>query len=221
MERFAEIHRRALARKGPELEDRRPRPAGPEALAELGDDRYLAEMTRRVFCAGFVWQIIDHKWDGFEAAFHGFHPRFWEQVPDERLEALMDDARIVRNFQKIRTVRDNARMICELADEHGSFGAWLAAWPSAEQIGLLEELRRRGSRLGGKTGQFFLRRVGWDGFILSRDVVLALMAAEVIDREPTTKTTLRAVQDAFNVWHEETGRPYCQLSRILSCSIDG
>ena len=28
-----------------------------------------------------------------------------------------------------------------------------------------------------------------------------------------------AVQEAFDIWREESGRPYCQISRILACSV--
>ena len=34
-----------------------PRP-DPKALVRLGDDRVLAEMTRRVFSAGFAWSFF-------------------------------------------------------------------------------------------------------------------------------------------------------------------
>lgn len=45
---------------------------------------------------------------------------------------------------------------------------FLAQWPSDDQAGLLVWLKRNGMRLGGISAQYFLRRVGWDGFILSR-----------------------------------------------------
>lgn len=40
------------------------------------------------------------KWPDFEAAFHGFVPAYWQQVPPDVLEALAMDERIVRNLQK-------------------------------------------------------------------------------------------------------------------------
>ena len=103
--------------------------------------------------------------------------------------------------------------------EHGSFGAFLAAWPRDDFVGLWERLKRDGERLGGQTGRFFLRFCGWDTPVLSEDVVKALMAQGVIDKAPTSKKALAAVQDAFRVWHAESGRPFCQISRILSATI--
>lgn len=218
---FTRIYEQAAARKGGEAELRSllPKVAEPGELEALTDDRYLSELTRCIFKAGFVWRVIDNKWPGFEAAFEGFVPLYWQQVPPEVLENLAKDERIVRNMQKIRTVPENARMIVEAAREHGSFGAFLSHWPSDDQVGLLQYLKKHGARLGGNTAQYFLRWVGWDGFILSRDVVAGLRREELLDANPTSKKALVQAQQAFNDWHRETGLPYSHLSRILSYSI--
>ncbi|MDO6824311.1 DNA-3-methyladenine glycosylase I [Marinobacter sp. 1_MG-2023] len=219
---FTEIHERAIARKGglDALNALLPKPRPDTELEARTDDRYLSEITRCVFKAGFVWRVIDHKWAGFEAAFHGFVPAYWQQVPPDVLEALASDERIVRNMQKIRTVPENARMIMDAAREHGSFGAFLKQWPSEDQAGLLIWLKRNGARLGGNSAQYFLRRVGWDGFILSHDVIAGLRQAGRLDASPTSKKGLQQAQAAFTEWQQETGLPYSQLSRILSCSVE-
>lgn len=219
---FAPIHDRAARRKGGEtaMAALMPRIAGPGELEARGDDRYLSEMTRCVFKAGFVWRVIENKWPDFESAFQGFVPLYWQQVPPEVLEELAKDERIVRNMQKIRTVPENARMIVDASREHGSFGAFLSQWPSDDQAGLLLWLKRHGSRLGGASAQYFLRRVGWDGFILSPDVVTVLEREGLVDASSGSKKRLIQAQEAFNRWHRETGLPYSHLSRIVSFSID-
>ena len=219
---FSRIYNQAAARKGGEVELRAilPRVAAPGELEAMADDRYLSEVTRCVFKAGFVWRVIENKWPGFEDAFKGFVPLYWQQVPPEVLEDLAQDERIVRNMQKIRTVPDNARMIVDTAREHGSFGKFLANWPRSDQAGLLIWLKRNGARLGGNSAQYFLRRVGWDGFILSRDVIAALHREELMDASPTSKKGLIQAQEAFNSWHDESGLPYSHLSRILSFTVD-
>jgi 3-methyladenine DNA glycosylase Tag len=63
--------------------------------------------------------------------------------------------------------------------------------------------------------------VGKDTFCLTRDVVGALVRQGVVDRNPTAKRDLQQVQDAFNEWQQQSGRPLCEISRILSCSIAG
>src|SRR5438309_581651 len=219
---FKTIRARAEKRKGgaKALSKLLPPKPDPKALAKIGDDRVLAEMTRRVFSAGFAWNVIEAKWTGFEAAFLGFEPGRLSVQPDEFWDALMKDARIVRNGAKIMSVRANAGFVREVAREHGSFGALLAKWPSSDEVGLLELLAKRGSRLGGNTGQLLLRFLGWDGFVTSRDVVLCLRDAGLDVAEAiTSKRDLAKVQAQFNAWAEETDLPFVHLSRICAMSI--
>ncbi|TRW48392.1 DNA-3-methyladenine glycosylase I [Aliidiomarina halalkaliphila] len=220
--KFEIFYQRALERKGglQKVSERLPYVATADELRALGDDRYLATITKCVFRAGFVWRIIENKWPGFEEAFSGFLPLYWQQVPPERLEALGRDERIVRNMQKINTVPQNAFMIVEVAERYGSFGEFLAQWPSHDQVGLLLWLKKNGSRLGGASAQYFLRMVGWDGFILSSDVTAALVNHNLLDANPTSQKGLKQAQKVFNQWHEETGLPYAHLSKILSFTLD-
>jgi 3-methyladenine DNA glycosylase Tag len=222
MTKFAAIRARAERRKGGAAELAVLLPAEPDrsVLAALSDDRILAEMTRRVFSAGFVWRVIDAKWAGFEAAFLGFDPAALLFQPDEFWELLTADKRIVRNPQKIMAVRANAAFVCEISSEHGGFGKFLSEWPSNDQLGLLDILAKRGSRLGGATGQYLLRFLGWDGFVISPDVSAALRDAGLeIAQQPTSKRDLAKVQAQFNAWATETGLSYTHLSRIAAMSI--
>jgi 3-methyladenine DNA glycosylase Tag len=219
---FGAIRARAAQRKGGEAVLKSLLPDVPDRarLAALPDDRVLSEMARRVFCAGFVWSVIEAKWPGFEEAFLGFVPQQLLFQPDEFWHDLARDSRIVRNPQKIRSVRENAAFVAAIAKEHGSFGTFLSRWPADDQIGLLDLLAKRGSRLGGKTGQYFLRFVGFDAFITSKDMVAALRDAGLdIAPEPTSKADLRKVQAQVNAWAEETGLPRTHISRILALSV--
>ncbi|MBR1125608.1 DNA-3-methyladenine glycosylase I [Bradyrhizobium lablabi] len=219
---FKIIRARAEKRKGGPKALVKLLPGKPDikALAKLGDDRILAEMTQRVFCAGFAWSVIENKWPDFEKAFLGFKPAKLLFQPDEFWDGLMDDKRIVRNGAKIMSVRENAQFVQETAKEHGSFGKFLASWPASDEVGLLDLLAKRGSRLGGNTGQMLLRFVGWDGFVTSKDVVACLREAGLdIAEEPKSKSDLAKVQAQFNAWAEETGLPYTHLSRICALSV--
>lgn len=216
---FKTIRARAAKRKGGEAALRKllPKAPDPKALAKLNDDRVLAEMAKRVFSAGFVWSVIENKWDGFEAAFLGFEPRKLLHKPDEFWEKLTSDKRIVRNGQKIMSVRENARFVAEIAAEYGSFGKFLAQWPADDQAGLLELLAKRGSRLGGNTGQYLLRFLGYDGFVASRDVLQALREAGVeLSEAATSKRDRLKIQAAFNAWAKESKLPRLHLSRIAA-----
>lgn len=222
MTSFKTIRARAEARKGGPKPLAKLLPPKPDvkALAKMGDDRILAEMTRRVFSAGFAWSVIEAKWDGFEAAFHRFDPGFLLFQPEEFWDGLMKDARIVRNGAKIASVRHNARFVQDIASEYESFGKMLSGWPASDEIGLLTLLAKRGNRLGGNTGQMLLRFLGWDGFVLSRDVVACLRDAGLdIAPEPKSKRDLEKIQAQFNTWAKETKLPYTHLSRICAMSI--
>ena len=75
------------------------------------------------------------------------------------------------------------------------------------------------SRLGGNTGQYFLRWVGWDSYIVSSDMVAALRDAGLdISEKATSKKDREKIQGQLNVWAAETGLPYVHLSRILAMS---
>ncbi len=222
MKSFDEIWARAAKRHGGEDALKAMLPDAPvdASVAKLSDDRLLAEMTRKIFQVGFNWSVVDKKWDGFEAAFQSFDVGRASMMSDDDIDRLAKDARIIRNAKKIATVRDNAVLLRELAAEHGSAAKAIAAWPREDYVGLLEVLKKRGAHLGGLAGQYFLRFSGKDGFILSKDVVAALIDAGVVDKTPTSKKAMQAAQEAFNAWRAESGLSLAQLSRVLALSID-
>ncbi len=222
MRTFAEIFEIAAARKGGAdvLEQRLERPRPAKQLAALPDDRWLSMMTKCVFQAGFNWKVVDNMWPGFEAAFSGFDVNRCALLNDDDVAMLVSDKRIVRHGVKIRSVIENAAFVGALTEEHGSAGNFFAAWPADDYVGLLRVLKKRGARLGGNTGQYFLRFMGVDSFVLSRDVTARLVAEGVVDGTPASQKALRSVQDAFNGWRAESGRSLTEISRVLALSVD-
>jgi 3-methyladenine DNA glycosylase Tag len=221
MDSFAAIRARAALRKGGEeiLSRLLGTPPSNAQLAALGDDRILSQMSARIFSAGFVWSVIEAKWPGFEEAFLDFQPKALLFQPDEFWHDLAADKRIVRNPQKIRSVRDNAAFVDKVSQEHGGFGRLLANWPADDQIGLTAYLAKHGSRLGGNSGQYFLRFIGWDAFIISRDMAAALRDAGLdIAEQPTSKGDLAKIQKQVNEWAGETGLSRTHISRVLAMS---
>ena len=196
-----------------------PKKPNNKAMAKIPDDRILSDMAERIFSAGFVWSVIDKKWPGFEEAFLGFNPKRLLFQPAEFWEKLVGDKRIVRHPGKIKAVRDNAKFVLEIAKDHGSFGKFLAAWPADDQVGLMELLAKRGTRLGGFSGQYFLRFLGWDAFVLQGDVLMCLRDSGVPIGTGTSKKDLRAAQAQLNAWAKESGLPITHISRICALSI--
>ncbi len=218
---FSKIRRRAAERKGGDDVITSLLGAAPDNrdVARLPDHRILSTMAERVFAAGFVWRVIEQKWPGFEEAFLGFEPKRLLFQPEDFWHELASDKRIVRNPQKIRSVQQNAAFVDRISREHGGFGKFIAAWPADDQIGLMAWLGKNGSRLGGNTGQYFLRWIGWDGFIISTDMAAALRDAGLdIADTPTSRKDLQKIQDQVNAWVSETGLPRKYISRILAMS---
>jgi len=218
---FKRIRERAAKRKGGDkvLASLMPKKPNHKALAKLADDRVLAEMAERIFSAGFVWSVIDNKWPGFEEAFLEFNPKRLLFQPAEFWEKLVSDTRIVRHPGKIKAVRENAKFVLDIAKEHGSFGKFLANWPDDDQVGLMEMLAKRGTRLGGFSGQYLLRFLGWDAFVLSGHVLACLRDSGVPIGSGTSKKDLRLAQAQFNAWKEESGLPITHISRTCALSI--
>lgn len=221
MASFRTIHERAKQRKGGEagLAAWLPQPKSVAELELIPDHRFLAEMTRCIFQAGFVWRVIDQKWPDFEDVFLGFVPEKMVMLSPDQWDRICQDRRVVRNRQKIMSVARNAQFIRELASEQGGFARWMAHWPTQDLIGLFDLMKKRGDRLGGVTGMRALRNLGKDTFLLSADVITCLQGAGLDIDKATSKRELRLIQETFNAWHRETNLPYCQLSRICSCSV--
>jgi hypothetical protein len=83
----------------------------------------------------------------------------------------------------------------------------------------MELLGKRGSRLGGFSGQYLLRFLGWDAFVLSGHVLLCLRDSGVAIGSGTSRKDLRAAQLQFNAWKQESGLPIAHISRICALSI--
>lgn len=220
MRSFDDLFAISAERKGgaDALEAQLTKPKSAEELAQIPEDRWLAQFTKGVFQAGFNWQVIENKWDGFEAAFHGFDVDRCAFMHDEDMDRLMSNTDIVRNGPKIRTVLENAHFIQSLRDEGGA-GKVLGGWAATDYVGELEFMKKGGSRIGGNTGQYALRFLGKDSFILSRDVVGRLIAEGVIDKQPTSKGAMKKVQEAFNTWMDQSGRSLTEISRVLAMSL--
>lgn len=219
---FDTFYERALQRVGStqELEERLPKGKSRKQLIATPDDRYLAEMAACIFRSGFVWRVIEKKWDGFEEVFNGFLPIWVASRSPEDIEEMARDTRIVRNLTKVKAVQDNALFVLDIQREHGSFGQFLADWPEDDIVGLWQTLKKQGSRLGGNSGQYFLRFVGKDTFILSRDVCQVLLEEKVIDKNnPSSQRDQRKVQDFFNQLRQDSGRSLAELSRLLALTV--
>ena len=218
---FATILDAARTRHGAAaLEARLPTPKTAEELKAVPDDRYLSDMSRRIFRAGLKHSLVDAKWPAFEEVFSGFEPRRVRAMSDEAMEGLLGNAKLIRHWGKLKAVRDNAAAMLEVAGEHDSFAAWIADWSGEDVVGLWEALSKRFSQMGGNSGPSFLRMVGKDTFVLTHSVSAALQHWGAVSAPPKNRGDRAQVQMAFNQWAAESGRPLCQLSLILAASVE-
>jgi len=222
MKHFDDIYAVALNRKGGEKELAKllGKPKRPSTLRKIPDHRWLSAMTKSVFRAGFVWRVVEHKWADFERAFNGFDVQAVAYMSDEAIDALLEDPSVIRHRRKLFATRENASFLMELAAEHGSAARFIADFPSHSYVDLLDVLKKQASRMGGTSAQYCLREMGKDSFILSRDVTAALIREKIVDRATSSKRDRRAIQDAFNIWCEQSGRSLTEVSRVLAMSIE-
>jgi DNA-3-methyladenine glycosylase I len=93
----------------------------------VADEKRLFEMlTLEGAQAGLAWLTILRKRDGYRRAFAGLEPRKVAAFDERDRDRLMNDASIVRNRAKIDATIGNARAFLAVAEEFGSFGAYLA-----------------------------------------------------------------------------------------------
>ncbi|TWX47405.1 DNA-3-methyladenine glycosylase I [Colwellia hornerae] len=222
MEKFDSLYQRAAERKGGAailnllLGDNQQ----DHLVAKLGDDRILSAFSKKIFQSGFVWRVVENKWPNFEEMFFNFDLAKVLMMPEEMQERKAADARIIRNFNKVKTIQANAHMMFDEIhsdnSQHDSFAKFIAAWPSNDMIGLWDYLKKKGQRLGGNTGPYALRAIGKDTFLLTRDIEAYFRANKIIDGGIQSKKSLLAIQNTFNQWQNESDLSLTQLSRLVA-----
>lgn len=222
-ESFAAIYQRASDRKGGDdgLESLMSANADltVDEMGQYNDGQLLSEMSKKVFQSGFVWRIVENKWPAYEQAFFGFNPMKVLMLSPEQLQERATDPTLIRHMKKTMAIYDNALMTQDIAREHGSLAEYIANWSSEDITGLWAQLKRRGTRLGGNTGPYFLRAMGKDTFLLTGDVQGYMTAHKLVDFGFSSKSGLNQVQTVFNIWQQESGRSLADISRILACSV--
>ena len=127
--------------------------------------------------AGLSWETILNKRDNYRAAFDGFNPAKVARYNERKVEALMNDAGIIRNRLKINSAITNARAFLDVTREFGSFDAYVWRFldgkplrrkrgqpvPARTELSdaLSKDLSRRGFKFVGSTICYaFMQAVG-------------------------------------------------------------
>ena len=75
--------------------------------------------------AGLSWETILRKRDNYRVAFDGFNPAKVAKYDARKLDALMNDAGIIRNRLKINSAVTNAIAFLDVKREFGSFDEYV------------------------------------------------------------------------------------------------
>ena len=99
------------------------------------DDQALFELLILEGCqAGLSWEIVLKRREGYRKAYHQFDPAKVAAMTDAELEALREDASIIRNRLKIYAARQNALAFIQIQREFGSFDKYIWGFVQGKQI---------------------------------------------------------------------------------------
>ena len=105
------------------------------------DDRQLFEMLILEGAqAGLSWITVLKKREAYRDAFDGFDPRIVAGYDDAKIEALMQNEGIIRNRLKILAAVTNAKLFLQVAEEYGSFDAFL--WAYVDHTPIINRIER-------------------------------------------------------------------------------
>jgi DNA-3-methyladenine glycosylase I len=144
------------------------------------DDRHLFELLILEGAqAGLSWETILKRRAGYKKAFYDFDPCKVASMSDEELNSLCENADLIRNRQKICSVRQNAKVFLQIQKEYGSFDRYLWGFvqgqpivnhrdhwkevpaETAESKALSKDLKRRGMTFVGPTIMYaYMQAVG-------------------------------------------------------------
>lgn len=134
------------------------------------DDRLHFEfMVLDAFQAGLSWAIVLKKREGFRKAFDNFDVKTISNYSEAKIQALIQDAEIIRNQLKIRATVHNAKRFLEVMDEFGTFDQYIwqftgqqtnvNSWGKLDQLpatspesdAMSKDLKKRGFKFAGST----------------------------------------------------------------------
>ncbi len=140
------------------------------------DEKLFEMLLLECFQAGLSWITILKKREAFRKAFDGFDREKIAAYGEDKVEALMQDAGIIRNQRKIQAAVLIAGVFGEIQKEFGSFSAYIWGFTNGEIVRnqdgvpktttelsdrVSKDLKRRGMRfVGSVTIYSYLQAVG-------------------------------------------------------------
>ena len=146
------------------------------------NDQYQFEMLcLEGASVGLSWRTIMHKRPAYRAAFHNFDIAQCAAMTDEELDSQLQNAGLIRNRNKIYSVRKNAKAVLAIQSEFGSFDAYLwsftdghridGQWKTPDEIPTVSDISRRMSADMKKRGMSFVGEIITYSFLQSIGIV--------------------------------------------------
>lgn len=89
------------------------------------DKKHFEFIVLDTFQAGLSWKTILYKRENFRKAFADFEVKKIAKFDETKIQALMQDAGIIRNQLKIRSTVTNAIAFMNIQKEFGSFNTYI------------------------------------------------------------------------------------------------
>lgn len=144
------------------------------------DDATLFEfLLLETFQAGLSWITILNKRENFRAAFDQFDYRKIASYHDDKIQALLLDAGIIRNKLKVYSAVTNAQHFIKIQEEFGSFSSYIWAFTAGKPLentpqtlkevpattplsdAISKDLKKRGFKFVGSTVMYaFMQATG-------------------------------------------------------------
>tara|TARA_R110002049_G_scaffold37208_1_gene117502 strand:+ start:67471 stop:68034 length:564 start_codon:yes stop_codon:yes gene_type:complete len=133
------------------------------------DDTLFEFLILETFQAGLSWITVLRKRDNFRKAFDNFDYKKIAHYQQNKIDALLQDAGIIRNKLKVYATITNARAFMEIQKEFGSFSKYIWGFVGGKPIkntikhykdapatttisdALSKDLKKRGFKFVGST----------------------------------------------------------------------
>lgn len=148
-------------------------------VPEYDDQRLFRKLMLDINQAGLSWQTILNKSEAFDRAYENFDIQKVAAFDQKKIEALVEDAGIIRNRRKIEAAVVNAQQVLKIQKEEGSFSKYLWSFVEGEPIdgqrktaeeipannelsdAVAKDLKKRGFKFVGSTIIYaFMQAVG-------------------------------------------------------------
>ena len=139
----------------------RQHPEAPPQIVPQSLNDYLEVMTKAVFQSGISWKVVNSKWPGFRAGFHGFDVARVAAMDESAIDTLAADTAIIRNRRKIVATVHNAQRLIELEEEYdGDIRNYLRA--HGDFYAVLKDVRKQFKYMGDTGTYYWLYVLGED-----------------------------------------------------------